>query len=570
MLKEFLDRYPGQSIMLTVVLLLAGVADGFGVSALLPALELAFQNEGGITSDNTINQFFLDLLASLDLSPTLASLLGVILVGICLKNAFVFFAEQRIGYIAASVTTRFRMRLLRAVTSSRWSFFVSQSAGRLANSMATEAWRASNAYVYGMRLLALCVEAAVYAVVAMLVSWQATLLCLAASLVIVVISHRFVRISKNAGIGQTQWYRSLLATLTDLLGSIKSFKAMGRDHSAEEVLSLETKRLKHALKREVLGNAALEAAQEPMYMIVIGVGIYLAIVQYQAEMATVTAMGLILTKLLRQFGKVQKQYQRLAACESAYWALEETIADAETQRETWLGQQQQTLSREIALRNVSFDYAKADVEDAAVKDPVIRSLDLTIPARALTTIVGESGAGKTTVIDLITGLIQPTSGGIYIDDVLLADMDLQSWRQQIGYVPQENILLHDTLFHNVTLGDESISDADVEAALAAAGALDFAQKMPEGIHSIVGERGANLSGGQRQRVMIARAIVRKPSLLILDEATSALDPETEEVICDALSRLKQEMTVIAISHQSALTRVADQVVRLERGQRSSD
>jgi ATP-binding cassette subfamily C protein len=188
-----------------------------------------------------------------------------------------------------------------------------------------------------------------------------------------------------------------------------------------------------------------------------------------------------------------------------------------------------------------------------------------IPAKSLTTIIGPSGTGKTTFIDLIIGLYQPDSGIVYLDDTPLPEIDLEHWRGKIGYVPQEQILLHDSIMINVTFGDPDLTRADAESALRAAGAWEFVSAMPGGMDSSVGERGAKLSGGQRQRIMIARALAHRPEVLILDEPTSALDPASEKLICDTLRNLGRDYTILAISHQSALADVADQTYRLEHG-----
>lgn len=135
----------------------------------------------------------------------------------------------------------------------------------------------------------------------------------------------------------------------------------------------------------------------------------------------------------------------------------------------------------------------------------------------------------------------------------------------IGYVPQETLLLHDTILHNVTLDDPELSEEDANRALREAGAWDFVARMQKGIHSTVGERGTKLSGGQRQRIMIARALVHKPKLLILDEATSALDPENEAAIGRSMEKLRGQLTILAISHQTALMEAADRVYRLQDG-----
>ncbi len=406
LIREFVRRYPGQSVVLVAALLLAGVADGIGLSALLPLLNITLESSAGGESDSALSRFIFDALDTIGVSPSIGVLLSVIVVVVFFKALLVFFAKQRSGYIAAEVSTGLRTDLLKAITNSRWQYFVNQSTGKLANSMATEAWRASNAYVFAVRLLALFVEAGVYTTVALLVSWRATLISFVASFVIVAASHYFVRMAERGGKGQTRWYRSLLGTLTDILQSVKTFKAMGREGSAEEVLSVENNQLRESLRREVLGDAALEAAQEPMYTIVLAGGIYLALMQFQVDLPTILFMALVLANLLKQAGKVQKQYQRMVISESAYWAIQETIADARRQAETHTGESHPRLEQAIELRDVSFVYG-----DHVVLDDV----SVEIPAGELTCLVGESGAGKTTIADLVIGLIKPTRGRVLID-----------------------------------------------------------------------------------------------------------------------------------------------------------
>jgi ATP-binding cassette subfamily C protein len=555
LLRNFVSERPLQSVFLVIVLLAAGVADGLGLSALLPMLNVAFDT-GTAAGDNDLSRFVNDALGMIGVTPSLGALLLVIVGGITLKSLLIFVAEQRIGYIAAEVATELRLEMLSAMTRSSWSHFVGQSAGKMANSMATEAWRAANASVFAIHLLVLAVELVVYGVLAMLVSWKATLLCLGASVLILVISHNFVRLARKAGKGQTKWYASLLRTLTDLLRSVKSLKAMGREQQAEALLQRETHALRRELKREVLSNAALDGSQEPLYTIVLAIGIYAAIVHLSMELATVTFLVLILARMLRQGGKVQKQYQRMIGCESAYWALRAQIDAARADIEAPGGGAPPRLERSIRLDDVTLAYGE---------EPVLDRVSLEVPAGAMTCLVGESGTGKSTIADLIIGLIRPQSGHVLVDGRPLEDFDLRLWRRGIGYVPQDNVLLHDTVMRNVALAEDDLTATEVEAALELAGALDFVRAMPEGIHSVVGEGGSRLSGGQRQRILIARALVHRPRLLILDEATSALDTATEQAICRMLESLKGRMTILAITHQRAMRELADRVYLVERG-----
>jgi len=173
-------------------------------------------------------------------------------------------------------------------------------------------------------------------------------------------------------------------------------------------------------------------------------------------------------------------------------------------------------------------------------------------------------------VDLLTGLVEPDAGQVEVDSVPLSQIDLQDWRQRIGYVPQETLLLHDSIHMNISFGDPAIDAARVEAALRAAGAWDFVQRLPDGTASSVGERGSLLSGGQRQRIAIARALVHDPDLLILDEATAALDAETELEVWRTIAQLRGRTTVVAISHQPALASVADRIYRIEDGRARLD
>jgi ATP-binding cassette subfamily C protein len=163
-------------------------------------------------------------------------------------------------------------------------------------------------------------------------------------------------------------------------------------------------------------------------------------------------------------------------------------------------------------------------------------------------------------------LTEPNAGKILIDGKSLHDIDLRKWRHMIGYVSQDTILLHDTIMNNILVGEPALTAADAERALRQAGAWDFVSALPDGMHTVVGERGGLLSGGQRQRIAIARALAHGPVFLIMDEPTSALDPESEKMICETLQHLSRQLTIIAVSHQPAVINAADRVFILSEGE----
>ncbi len=557
LLTIFARANPGQSFIMIAALLLSGVVEGVGLSALLPLLNVAIDQP----QDAPANVHSMDMVSSalqvLGIPPTIGVLLCIVVLGMILKNGLLLFIRKWVGYAIAEFTTRLRLDLLRALMSTRWEYFLHQRIGSLANAMATEPLRAADAYFNGVNMIAVIFQTLVYILVAVWVSWQATLVCVVAGVAMSYASHGLIRMARRAGKRQTRLLQSLLARLTDTLQSVKPLKAMARENLVGGVLAAETKQLNRALRHEVFSREALKSVQEPLSTLVIAVGVYVSLVDWRLPLAKVIVLVVLLGKVINSLNRIQNHYQKVVSCESAYLSLQQTIQQAERQREPLLGEQAPTLQRDIRLEQVRFAYGE---------NRVLRTLSLTIPAGSLTTLVGPSGAGKTTIIDLITGLFKPQGGELFIDDIPLSQLDLRAWRRLIGYVPQENLLFHDTVFNNVTLGDPELGEADAERALRAAGMWDLVtQQLEGGMYADVGERGAKLSGGQRQRVMIARALVHRPQLLILDEATSALDPENARAICQTLRALRGAVTILAISHHPELVESADRVYRLQDG-----
>jgi subfamily B ATP-binding cassette protein MsbA len=217
------------------------------------------------------------------------------------------------------------------------------------------------------------------------------------------------------------------------------------------------------------------------------------------------------------------------------------------------------LSSSIEFRNVSFSYEEARSQ------AILRGISLTVPAGQMVAIVGRSGAGKTTLVNLIPRFFDVTSGTILIDGRDVRDVTLKSLRSQVGMVTQETVLFDDTINNNIAYGSMRATPEEVEAAARAAHAHEFIAVLPEGYRTKIGERGQKLSGGQRQRLAIARALLKNAPILILDEATSALDAEAELLVQDALTTLMRNRTSFVIAHRLSTIMRADAIIVLERG-----
>ncbi|HYR89060.1 MAG TPA: ABC transporter ATP-binding protein [Terriglobia bacterium] len=211
----------------------------------------------------------------------------------------------------------------------------------------------------------------------------------------------------------------------------------------------------------------------------------------------------------------------------------------------------------LRLVNVSLHYRS--------RQQVLEDINLTLKKGTVTALVGSTGAGKSSIANLITGLYQPSSGSILVDGVNLNDLNLVQWRQRLGYVSQDIFLFNTSIRNNIGLWNESVSQAEIEWAAGLAQLDDFVATLPEGYETQVGDRGLKLSGGQCQRIAIARAVILKPEVLLFDEATSALDNLTEKAVYEAMSALRQDAIVMAVAHRLSTIRDADQIIVLEGG-----
>lgn len=551
-LLAFGRAYPARTILMLLSLLLAGLAEGIGLTTLLPLLSMTL----GDQAQSAFSLRVIDALHGLGLEPTILTMLAVIVLGMTLSSVLILLGNRQVGYAVAHVATDLRVDLIRALLGSRWEYYLRQPAGALANAVATEAYRASTAYEHAANMLALVIQALVYGVIALFVSWQAAVLSLILGVFLLLALRRLVKTSRRAGKSQTRLMRELLAHLTDTLGSVKPLKAMAREDIADSLLKRQAAELNRAMEREVVSREALRALQGPMLAILAAGGLYVGLVLWQLPVSAVMVLIFLVVRVLGLLHKAQQRYQRMVTQESAYWALQEAIETARAEAEPAGGSREPVLGEAIVFERVSFGYGSR---------PVLDGIDLRIPLGTFTSLVGPSGSGKTTILDLLCMLLTPQAGSIRVDGVPLETLDRQRWRRLIGYVPQETLLLHDSILANVTLGDPALTAQDAERALRQADAWEFVEKSPEGLETVVGERGGKLSGGQRQRIVIARALAHSPRLLILDEATSALDPQAEEAISRTLKALTPAITVIAVSHRPALIEVADQVYRLNGG-----
>lgn len=272
---------------------------------------------------------------------------------------------------------------------------------------------------------------------------------------------------------------------------------------------------------------------------------------------TLLALLLLFSRLLPRISSLQQTYLRVANILPIFEQVQTMTQEFETHQEVMNPAARLSWSRHITLSDISYTYEHKQA---------LKELSFQFKHNTSTAIVGPSGAGKTTLADILLGLLIPQSGSVLIDDVELTGEQLYAWRNQVSYVPQEVHLFNGSITDNLLWATPQVSEDDLWTALSMAAAEGFVRSLPQGIDTIVGDRGIKLSGGERQRLALARALLRHPSVLILDEATSALDTQNEDLIYQTLKNLHGKLTIIIISHRFSTIQNADQVLVLDQGQ----
>lgn len=544
-----LDPWPAAGTILLV--LAAGIGEGLGLTFFLPLL-----TSTGLQSDDGFSQTIFGAIRSLGIEPTtgiILLLMTVIFVG---KGGLQLWANLAIGYAGTAFNTRLRLELVRSLLRARWAIFTGQPMGALANSISTDAAQAGIVVTCAFQIAAFSIQLVVYFAISFFVSWQGTLAALASGLLLFFIMHYFVSVSRRAGKQQQKLFERLLSRLVDQFGMVKPIKAMSAETQLLRYLETDILQLEATQRRLVHSKASLTTLNEPIIIGLLCLGAWIALTTLGMAMADLLILGMVFYRSAGRLSSLQASYQGLVTSQGFLHALIQLLRQTSEAEEVNTGTHKPSLTSGIRLRDVTFDYGAK---------PVLHHTSIEIEAGRITALIGPSGSGKTSILDLILGLHRPQQGEVLIDGIDLHQIDLQVWRSHIGYVPQETVLLNDSILANVTLGDPRISQHDVVDALRAADALAFVEAMPQGLNSGAGERGMQLSGGQRQRISLARALVRKPLLLVLDEPTSALDAISAAAFCNTLQRLAGSLTVIIVSHQGDVTQVSDTIYAITEG-----
>jgi ATP-binding cassette subfamily C protein len=538
----------------------AGLLEGAAVASLVPLFQLMGGGVTGTASDSPTDAVgaavgWVLSLVHLPLNLTTCLLMTVLLAT---GSQLATLGQSRLlaGSIA-KLQISLRTTLYRDLMAADWPFFVARKSSDLLATVISLTLKAGEAYRLVVQLIGTGIVALIYLALAMRVSPLMTLIIGVGGAVVLFLLRR--RSARGGQIGEAMNETDLdtWAIAGEHLAAAKTVKTYGFEGLAVAELDRLATRFGGLQYRLELNTGVLRYLFETISVVSVLAGVFVGVAYLHLSIALLVVFLLIFYRLSPRISAIQSLYTQMLSNIPAMRAVDSLDAVAIAAREPSGVGVVHSLERTITFEQVEFAYGPAA--------PVLADMSMEIPRGKTTAIVGPSGSGKTTIIDLILGLLAATGGVVLVDDVPLDELDLPAWRGRIGYVAQDGSTFHDTVSANIRLGSPGATDEQVREAARLAFADEFIGRLPEGYDTIVGDRGVRLSGGQRQRIALARALIRKPDILILDEATSALDAESEEKIQEAVRRISGGTTVIVVTHRLATVRDADTIHFLEHG-----
>ncbi|PGT15317.1 ABC transporter ATP-binding protein [Bacillus cereus] len=544
-------------------MVLISLLEGIGIILLIPMISMT-----GIINIGEETTFIAPVSRFLQDFPkttSLASILGIYIIIVLGQNLLQRNITLRDARTQQAFVRELRIETYSMILKAKWSFFLEKRKTNLINILTTELARVSYGVNLILQLLAAILFTFIQVGIAFLLSPQITIFVLVFGLLFLVASRIFIKKARILGGKTSELAKDYLSGITDHFNGIKDIKSNTLESSRLDWLQSITEKMSNEQMEYMRIRSNSQLFYKVSMAILIAFFLLLSVSMFQAQSTQLLLIILIFSRLWPRFMTIQSNLEQLAASIPAFkslWELQEECKEAIEMQD--IHQQKHIepicIKQGIECKDVYFRYNKQESLYA------LQNINVQIPINSMTAIVGHSGAGKSTLIDVLMGLIQPEKGQVLIDGTLLTTDNLLSLRRAISYVPQDPFLFNASIRENLLMIDSNASEEQIWSALEFAAATEFVRMLPNGLDTLIGDRGVRLSGGERQRLVLARAILRKPSILVLDEATSALDTENEVKIQSAIERLKGTMTIVVIAHRLSTIRNADQVIVLGKGE----
>ncbi len=541
--------------VLIFVSFLGGLFEGIGINSIIPLFSFVVKDQSA--GADAISKFTEGIFHFLNIPYELKYLLlliGLLFVG---KAIMTFCTNYITDKIKSEYVQKTRSKLFNLTLQSDWAYLSKQKIGYLEKVLMTDINTYSALLSYTSSTVILLINALIYIVIAFNISPTVIGITIAVGGIFFLSFKPLVYRVRIVSHQSADILKRVANHINESMIGMKTIKAMHLESAVFErsVMYFEDLR-KIEMKTSVLASVTYIVTQPLSIFLIIGLFIF----SYKTTEFNFASFAVIVYAINKIFTYIQDGQARLQNINALYPFLRTAYEYENRAMDNQEGRgitENVDFTNDISMKNVSFQYQD--------KDHTLSNINIKILHGNIVGIIGPSGAGKTTLVDLLLQLIRPTQGEILIGNVSISDIKKEIWRNNIGYVSQDVFLINDTIENNIKLHNKNILDKDMIDASKIAGIYDFIISQPEGFKAQVGERGMEISGGQRQRIALARVLARKPKIIILDEATSALDNESELLIQKAIEELRGSVTVIMIAHRPSTVKNADKLIILEQG-----
>ncbi|MGG2938218.1 ABC transporter ATP-binding protein [Bacillus pacificus] len=548
-----------------LVMVFVSILEGVGILLLIPLMSFIGIVSIGETNKTTALLPIIHFLQQFSKATGLFIILVVYIFIVGIQNCLQRNVILRDVKIQQGFIRQLRIDTYDAILHAKWKVFLKTRRADFINSLTSGLARISFGINLSLQLVAAIAFTVIQISFALWLSAKITVFVLFSSIFFAFIARIFIKKARMLGERTSELAQQYLAGTTDHLNGIKDIKS----NVLEESCLMWFRDLTRKMVNEQIEYMEMKSSSQLLYKtalaILVAVFIFLFTMIFDAHSEELLLIVLIFYRLWPRFIGIQSNLEQIAASIPAFQNLIDLRKECQMARELIIDSYQLKYKDPLVIEtglechNVYFRYAPPEGVY------VLQNINVQIPSNHMIAIVGRSGAGKSTLVDIITGFMEPERGQILIDGTPLTLENVFSFRQAISYVSQEPFLFNTSIRENLLMFDSDASEEQIWDALEFAAAAEFVKGLPQGLDTCIGDRGFRISGGERQRIVLARAILKKPSILVLDEATSALDTENELKIQVALEKLKGKMTLIIIAHRLSTIRNADQVIVLDNG-----
>lgn len=555
-LYQAFGRYRWHLAALAVFGFLGAILEGIGINALIPLMSFFVGAQSGAT--DFITRAIQDLFGFFSVPFSFRYLLGFILLLFAFRAVSVVMFGYIRGWISADFLGKESEEVLRQTLFASWPFLLKQKTGAMHNTLVRDVQNSGVLLGSAAQAVQSWTGFLMYLIVAVNISPTMTVFALAAGGAILFFVRPLLGRTRRIGEEAAVVEKRFSQFLNEHIIGMKSVKAAGAERPAFTDGATHIRLLRHLSIRQALVRAISGSMFQPASLVLV---VVLFLVTYRAP-------GFSIISFATALYLIQKIFTYLESGQNALVAVNELLPYAQNvsnikrmlamHRETKTkGTKPFVFNRSLAFDRVSFSYGE--------ERPVLSDVSFSVARGETIGLIGPSGAGKTSVADLILRLFRPSEGALLLDGVSAEEIGVEEWRRHIGYVAQDVFLFNGTIAENIRFYRTELTETDITEAAKQANIYDFITSLPQGFQTVTGDRGVMLSGGQRQRIALARALAGHPKLLILDEATSALDTASEKLIQESIRALHGSVTVLIIAHRLSTVEHSDRLLVLERG-----